>query len=271
MKKAILQALLMTAIFFLSWFALSKIDWMTLFKVKKATESTEEKLGELFWDLFRNTEKEVSDSLVLQSIDSIVTRICDTNRIDRKSIKLHILQKDEVNAFALPGRHLILFSGLIRKSDNPEELSGVIGHELGHIELNHVMQKLVREVGLSVLISMTTGGKGGTEVITETAKFLSTTAFDRELEKEADLRSVDYLFEAKINPENFANFLYRMSALEPDAARYLGWISTHPESKERAKYIIEYIGNSIEGEISFNPALSQSNWEAVKERLERLF
>ncbi len=267
MQKALFQAFLIAAIFFLSWFALSKIDWMTLFNVKKATQSTEEKLGELFWDLFRNTEREVSDSLVVQSVDSIVTRICESNRIDRKSIKLHILQKDEVNAFALPGRHLIIFSGLILNTDNPEELSGVIGHELGHIELNHVMHKLVREVGLSVLISMTTGGKGGTEVITETAKFLSTTAFDRELEKEADLKAVDYLLEANINPEHLANFLYRMSAQEPDTFMYLSWISSHPESKERAAYIIDYISNSIEGGVSFDAALSETNWKTLKESL----
>ena len=101
---------------------------------------------------------------------------------DREIIKVHVLNKDEINAFALPNGHLIIYSGLINNSGNQEELTGVICHEIAHIELNHVMKKLIKEIGLSVLISMTTG-KGGSEIIKETAKMLSSSAFDRKLEK----------------------------------------------------------------------------------------
>lgn len=91
-----------------------------------------------------------------------------------------------MNAFSLPDGHLIVFSGLILNSDSPEELAGVVGHELAHIELNHVMKKLVKEVGLSTLISLITGNSGS-DMIKETAKTLSLTAFDRNLEKDAAL------------------------------------------------------------------------------------
>ena len=80
------------------------------------------------------------------------------------------------NAFALPGGHLVLYTGLINASDNFEEVTGVIGHELAHIELNHVMKRLVREIGLSALISMTTG-ESNPQVVLETAKLLSSSAF----------------------------------------------------------------------------------------------
>ena len=200
---------------------------------------------------------------MINSVDSLVTKICSANKIDRKTIKLHILNKDEINAFALPNGHLIVYTGLILNSDSQEELSGVIGHEIAHIEMNHVTKKLVKEIGFSAIISMTTGN-GGPEMIKEAAKLLSSTAFDRSMEKEADIKSVDYLVKAKINPEPFADFLYKLSVRENNATKYLSWISTHPESKERAEYIIEY---SKDRKANYQSVLSKDSWQKLKEKI----
>jgi predicted Zn-dependent protease len=264
MKKTIIQGVITVVLFFGAWFALTQIDWVKVFKVQQVTDKTEQKLGELFWEVFKKTEKEITNKLTVNSIDSIVTHICKSNNIDREKIKVHILNKDEINAFALPNGHLIVFSGLVLNSENQEELSGVICHEIAHIELNHVMKKLVKEIGLSVLISMTTGN-GGSEVIKETAKMLSSSAFDRSLEKEADIKAVDYLVNAKINPEPFANFLYKLSEKEHESTKYLTWISTHPDSKERAEYIIEYSKDKL---TDYKPILNKETWQKLKEELK---
>jgi beta-barrel assembly-enhancing protease len=260
MKKIIIQGAITILLFFGTWYALTQIDWVKVFKVQKVTDKTEQKLGELFWEVFKKTEEENKNTHLVNSIDSIVTHICKSNKIDRETIKVHVLNKDEINAFALPNGHLIIYSGLIYNSDNQEELTGVICHEIAHIELNHVMKKLVKEIGLSVLISMTTSN-GGAETIKETAKMLSSSAFDRNLEKEADIKAVDYLTTAKVNPESFANFLYKLSNKEHDATEYLTWISTHPDSKERAEYIIEYSKNKL---TDYKPILSIETWEKLK-------
>ncbi len=264
MKKTIIQGIITVLLFFGTWFALTQIDWVKVFKVQQVTDKTEQKLGELFWEVFKKTEKESQNPLVINSVDSIVTLICKTNKIDREKIKIHILNKDDINAFALPNGHLIVYSGLILNSENQEELTGVICHEIAHIELNHVMKKLVKEIGLSVLISMTTGNGGG-EVIKETAKMLSSSAFDRSLEKEADIKAVDYLIKAKVNPEPFANFLYKLSDKEHEATKYLTWISTHPDSKERAEYIIEYSKGKL---TEYKPILTNKTWNNLKEELK---
>ena len=264
MKKIIIQGAITILLFFGTWFALSQIEWVKVFKVQKVTAKTEQKLGELFWEVFKKTEEENKNTLVVNPIDSIVTHICKSNKIDRETIKVHVLNKDEINAFALPNGHLIIYSGLIHNSDNQEELTGVICHEIAHIELNHVMKKLVKEIGLSVLISMTTGN-GGAEIIKETAKMLSSSAFDRNLEKEADIKAVDYLTTAKVNPEPFANFLYKLSDKEHEAPKYLTWISTHPDSRERAAYIVEYNKDKL---TDYKPILSNETWEKLKVKLK---
>lgn len=263
MKKTIFQGALIILLFFGIWAVLSQINWVKILNVQQATDKTAQKLGELFLEVFQKAEKEIKNIQVINSVDSIVAHICKENQIDRESIKVHILNNDEINAFALPNGHLIIYSGLILNSDNQEELAGVICHEIAHIELNHVMKKLVKEIGLSALISMTTGN-GGTEVIRETAKTLSSSAFDRSLEKDADIKAVDYLINAKVNPEPFANFLYKLSLKEHEATKYLTWISTHPDSKERAAYIVENSKNKL---TDYQPILSSEAWDKLKEEL----
>ncbi|MBM3412137.1 MAG: M48 family metallopeptidase [Bacteroidetes bacterium] len=264
MKKSISQGLITILLFLGTWYALAQVDWMNIFKVQQVTDKTEQKLGELFWEVFKNAEREIKSTPVVNSIDSMVTHFCKANLIDRSKLKIHVLDKEDINAFALPNGHLIVYSGLILNASNQEELAGVICHEIAHIELNHVMKKLVKEIGLSVLISMTTGNSGA-EVIKETAKMLSSTAFDRSLEKDADIKAVDYLVKANLNPKPFADFLYKLSDTEHEATKYLTWISTHPDSKARAEYIIEY---SKGKESAYKPILANDTWEKLKAELE---
>lgn len=239
MKKIVSQGLFIVVVFFSTWYFLKQIDWMHLFKIEVLTEKTEQKLGELFWEIFKESSGESTDPEVLNPIDSIISQICDKNGINRGKIKFHILEKEEINAFALPDHRLVLYSGLLAEVENQEALAGVIAHEIAHIELNHVMEKLTKELGLSFLISMTTGNMGS-EIIAEAAKLLSSTAFDRKMEKEADLKAVDYLITSGIDPAHFSDFLESLATNESRASRYLTWINTHPHAKDRAAYIRVY-------------------------------
>jgi len=240
MKKIFVELIITVAVIFAVWFGLSQVDWMKLLNIEKNSQNTEEKIGDLFWKMLKSSETEITSDSVLSPVDSMLTRICTANSIDRKKIKLHLLRKDEINAFALPDNHLVVYSGLITACENEAELCGVIGHELAHIEKNHVMNKLIKEIGLSVLISMSTGN-GNSETIKTAIKQLSSSSYDRKLETEADLTSMDYLVKAGIDPEPFANFLYRLADETRNLPSQIYWISSHPESKERAEKIIERI------------------------------
>jgi len=265
MNKIIYQGLIIVLLFFTTWFLIGKIDWMTILDVEQRSQTVEEKLGELFWDFFSTSEKVIYEEEITDVVDSLFTKICKANKIDKDQIKLYIIEKDEINAFALPDNYLVIYSGLILASDNEEMLAGVISHELAHLELNHVMKKLLKEVGLSTLIAMTTGSGGS--VVKETFKVLSSSAYDRTLEKEADLKAVDYLNNASINPEPFAGFLFKLTSDEPGIVKHLTWISTHPETMKRVEYVLEYIEeNSSNNE--YLPVLTDDLWETLKSNLK---
>ena len=265
MRKIILQGMGMVLAFLGLWFALERIDWEGLLKVNQLTEQTEEKLGELLNDVFIKESPEIYSRDVVEPIDSIVSKVCRANSIDRSKIKVHVLENSEVNAFALPAGHLVIYSGLIDDAGSAEELSGVICHELAHITEKHVMKSLVKELGLSVLISATTGG--GSDVAGRIANVLSSTAFDRKLEKAADIKAVGYLMAANINPEPFADFMYRLSDGEGSVPEYLSWVSTHPDSRERAEYIIDYIKGKEKTD--YKPVLPAAAWTKMKNYVKR--
>lgn len=259
MKNIFVQGIVLIACFAGLFFAFSQIDYVRHFHIKETTDTTEKKLGDLFWKVIRETETVVENDSVNQMIGKLVTRLAEKNHIDRESIKVHIVEKDEINAFAMPNRHLVIFTGLIDAADNESELAGVISHEMAHIEKNHVMKKLVKEIGLSVLISVTTGGRSP-ELIQEAAKTLSSSAYDRDLESEADLTGVDYMMKANLDPSKLADFLYKLSAEDfmPDQ---FYWVSTHPESKARAEAIISHIkGEKFEKK----PVLTKAEWDYLK-------
>lgn len=238
MNKALFQGAALGCFFIALWLSLSQIDFMRIFQVEKTSETTEEKLGKLFWETIQDSETIITHDSVNKNVRKIIDRISQKNSIDGKKIKLHIVRDSDINAFAMPDNHLIVFSGLIADCENESELAGVLGHEIAHMQKKHVMKKLIREVGLSVLLSMTTGG-GGSQAVKEAARHLSASAYDRTLETEADLASVDYLVKAGINPAPFADLLFRMSTSDAVPAGFY-WISSHPESEERAKEILKY-------------------------------
>ena len=214
----------------------SRVNWMKLFRIEKMTDALEQKLGDMVWSGME--EQSIEEGKDFNNVDKLIASLCKANGIDRDKIKLHIIPDSEINAFALPDRHMVVHTGLINSVKSDDELSGVLAHEIAHMELSHVMKKLLKQMGYSVLISITTGDAGG-GAIKELLGMLSSTAYDRKLEKDADLKAVEYLKNTGISPNGFADFLYRLGDKDGSLGN-LSWISTHPDSKERAKYIREY-------------------------------
>ncbi len=260
MGKLISQFAILVASFFVLWNLFGRVDWMKILHVEQATQTIEEKLGEKYWEIFKSQEVEIVDKSLDATMDKLLNKLCEANKIDRKEIKVHIVDNDEVNAFALPDGHLVVYAGLIRDSQNEAELCGVLAHELAHLELGHLMKKLVKEVGLTVLISMTSGNHNP-EMIRQAFKALTSSAFDRDLEREADIKAVDYLVNSDINPEGLANFLYRMASAEKGIPDQLFWLSTHPGGEERSKDILAYV-ETKEWQEEF--VLTEDEWESFQ-------
>jgi beta-barrel assembly-enhancing protease len=237
MEKVLIQFSVLVISFFGLWFLLSRIDFVDRDQVEKFAAESEQKLGEIILESITLTSEEVNNRKLKAMLDSIKTRLCEGKQLDCSKIKLHLVRNSEVNAFALPDDHLVVFTGLLEYADNAEEVAGVMAHEIGHIENNHVMKKLTKDIGLSMLFSIA-GGEAGGKIARETARTLSSTAFDRDKEAEADAFAVEVLAAANIDPQHLSDFFFRL-ARKHDMPDELVWISTHPDTDERAEKIIQ--------------------------------
>ncbi|NJN27532.1 MAG: M48 family metallopeptidase [Cyclobacteriaceae bacterium] len=263
MKKTLLQGITIIVMFFSLWFIFAQIEWTKVLDTQKSTDKMEEHLGELLWRFFQESEREINNPFIVSSLDSLKEKVCFENKIIHPSIKIHIVENEAINAFALPDGHIVIYWGIILNSMVQEELSGIISHEIAHTQLNHVMKKLIKEIGFSTLVSLTTSNNGS-DVIKETAKILSSSAFDRSMEKEADIKAVEYLVAARIAPKPYADFLYRISLNDNEHLKYINWMSTHPEYTERSEYILDKIGRN---KYINEPVLHAETWNKLQAAL----
>lgn len=162
-----------------------------------------------------------------------------------------------VNAVALPGGRIIIFQGLIDKAKSPEEVAGVLGHEMGHVRHRDTMQALIRQLGLSVILGGFNGDVGG---YVNGALALS---YGRDAEAKADRASIDALRRADISPLDTAAFFNRMAKEEKAMGRMadaLNYMSSHPLSESRR----QTFAASFVKDKPYRPALGPAEWKALK-------
>ena len=144
-----------------------------------------------------------------------------------------VVKSDVVNAFALPGGYVVVFTGLMKKAESGEEVAGVLSHELNHVLQRHGLERIVKSLGLMTVAAIVFGNQQGlVGMMKQLGVELFTLKFGREQETEADLRGLQLLQRAKIDPSGMITFFERLS--EKDQGR-MEWLSTHPMSAARAE------------------------------------
>ena len=259
MGKVLLQFSVLVIIFLAVFLGLSRVNFMKHLHLDGISQKTEKKIGDLLMDGIRKSNKEINDDKVQDALNKIKNRLCVNNGIAPDDISIHLVQNKEVNAFAIPGHHIIIYTGLIEHCDSATELCGVIGHEMGHIRLNHVMKRLVNELGLGLLA--TVASNGNSAVIGQIIKMLSSTAFERKQESEADAISVKYMQNARVDPNGFAAIMQKLADMHPGTPSAMEWISTHPDSKKRAETILSLINTN---QHNYKPLLDDDEWQVIK-------
>jgi Zn-dependent protease with chaperone function len=165
-------------------------------------------------------------------VDAVKTIGARLSKGSQYKYEFYIADDKTLNAFALPGGVIVIHTGLINATKRPEELAGVIAHEIQHVELRHSMRGMVKNLGLRGAWAAATGDLGGT-LIGEAALQLTSLKFSRDDEGEADGKGFDSLLAANIDPAGMPAFFKIMSEQAGDAPA--AFISTHPLSEDRER------------------------------------
>ena len=185
-------------------------------------------------------ERQFGDAM----IGDLGNRICSTPESDaalakmlaavdpaEQKVRAGIANMDMVNAVALPGGQVLLFDGLLQDAETPEEVAGVLAHEVGHVRERHVMTAVLRQFGLSILLS------GADSGLLNNAAGIAAMGYSRDAEREADAYARARLDEAQVSPLGSAAFFERMEERyggDEDRPALIGWAASHPASGERA-------------------------------------
>ena len=125
--------------------------------------------------------------------------------------QFHILDDESPNAFALPGGHIIVTTGLLQLADRPDELLGVIAHETAHVTQRHAFRHLISGKGPVFLLQIFIGGRSRLlEFLAYPSEKLVYESFSQEYEREADDIGWSYLVAARINPHGMIEIFRKL-------------------------------------------------------------
>ncbi|SPP64768.1 M48 family metallopeptidase [Nitrospira lenta] len=211
------------------WFG---ADLLVEMAVSRIPVEWEQKLGEAAYKDFLSHQDVMKEGPAVKAVEEMTQRLAEQIPDNPYKFQVTVVKSDVVNAFALPGGYVVVFTGLMKKADSGEEVAGVLGHELNHVLQRHGMERIVKSLGVMTVVAIIVGDQQGLiGLMRQVGVELLTLKFDRAQEMEADLTGLQLVYRAKIDPRGMITFFEKLS--EKDEGR-IEWFSTHPMSRARA-------------------------------------
>ena len=246
-KKSILLALTMLLVFNASssCFAKSKNFLKQLFKVYQDYEEinmllwltgdvrAEKLLGKelAFWQGL--TSKKEGDQAKVQRVMNIFNRLAPQYNTHGMKLKCTVLHDNTVNAFAIPGGNVYVYSGIIDFLQSDDELAAVIAHELAHVEKRHSLKNFRTSTALTALLQKALKNKKNKDAWTAVLSSLALMKFSRTQEDEADDVGQYRLAAAGFNPYGQVQVWERFLKKYGDSKGLEKFLSSHPSHTAR--------------------------------------
>lgn len=200
-----------------------------------------------------------------QILNAVAYRMMEQSDVaQRDEIWISIVSTDTLdspfpNAFALPDQSIIVTDDLIAMAEHPDEITGVIAHEIAHIEHNHVLKGIIRSVGAGIFFDVVFGGSGAGQAVAIASVNLSSLRFSRGDEADADSRGLDYLDSAGISSAGLARLFERIEELyEGEGEAVPKLLSSHPASGSRAA------AARARARTGLSPSMTDAEWRTVR-------
>ncbi|MCZ6841753.1 MAG: M48 family metallopeptidase [SAR324 cluster bacterium] len=174
-------------------------------------------------------------------------------------IVVRVSSREGLNAFAAPGGQIVILRELLESVESPEELAGVLAHEIAHAAERHPLQGLLRAAGLQVLFGALTGDVTALDTAAgQFGQMLVLLSFNRADELEADRIGTGLLNAARIRGDGLLTFLRRIGGKSQAGAGLPNLLSTHPLYEERIRQIKALA-------LTEGAAMSARDWRALRD------
>lgn len=192
------------------------------------------------------------------ALDGLIARIAAASGTPYP-IVARVLRTSDVNAFAMPGGQIAILSGLIDFADAPEEIAGVLAHEIAHIERRDPARGMVRSMAVGAIAGLLFGDAVFFSTLGAMFSTVVGATYTREAEAETDARAFEILRAAAIDPGGIGVFFEKLEKRERSPTGWLAYLSTHPPSAERAR-----LARDAPKSAGLRPALEVEAWRALK-------
>lgn len=209
-----------------------------LLALRAVPVSVDERLGDQAFESMPLGGPRVRDEALQAGLEQIVQRLSEQARPGGFRFRVHVVEAKTVNAFALPGGNMVVYTGLLRAASDASEVAGVLGHEMAHVTQRHSMQRIAHSLGIAAALNVILGDPGGLAAIgAEMIRAGTLTSYDRDQEREADLEGVRMVHAAGLDPLGLARFFETLEREAPAMPEALSWLSSHPHSAERQQAV----------------------------------
>jgi Zn-dependent protease with chaperone function len=205
--------------------------------VAKIPQEWEQELGDKVMQEVSDHEILIRDPKLQAQLDRAVAPLLKVLPPSAPHFKFHLVQNHIPNAFALPGGHVLVHTALIELADRPEELAGVLSHELAHVTLKHGFRKLISAAGPYLVFRLfLRDGSGMLGMLGDSSQLLVRQSFSQAYELEADDAGWQYLLAARIDPRGMTDMLLKLKGIQDN--RQAGGLqieafSSHPPTFKR--------------------------------------
>ena len=202
-----------------------------------------------------------TDPVVKNYVRQMGQRIVANTNMANLPWNFYVIQNPEINAFAVPGGHVYIHTGLINATGNASELAGVMAHEIAHVLARHSTQQISRQYGLSVLAGILLGQNPGVlqQIAAQIVAGGTLARFSREAEEEADALGLQAMNEAGYNPRGMVSMFQKLLAnrqSSPGAVER--FFSTHHLTQDRIRDTVRRLaGLPQRSTITDEPAFQQ--------------
>ncbi len=201
---------------------------------KLVSQSQEIEIGQQAAKELESKNRILNDSELNAKVDAIGQLMAKNSERPDLKYTFKIIDSKTVNAVSLPGGWVYIYKGLIdQTADKPDQLAGVIAHEVGHIAARHHADMIGRQTYASILIGALT--KDETTQIASIFANVTLLRWSRKHEFEADERGIKYMYKSQqYDPQGLINFFNYLLSQEKDKPSQLQQIFlTHPVTSER--------------------------------------
>ena len=174
-------------------------------------------------------------------------------------LQAQVLFSTVPNAFALPGGKVYLLDGLLQKAQSPDEIAGVLAHELGHVQHRDNMRLLLQTGGTAFLIGLLFGDVLGGGALIVATRHMLTASYSRDAETSADAFAVDVMHKLGRSPKPMGDLLLRVTGTQADKGVAMSIMSTHPLTESRVAMMKTEDRPNTGQEL-----LSAAQWRALK-------